>query len=300
MDFGQTLLYWSALPTPLTPERTVDVASVGRLIRATIESGVTGVFLGGTCGEGPWLPDDERARLVEAAAAAAQGRLKLAAQVSDNSVPRVRDNVRRMAAAGADIAIVASPATFLNATPDRIVGFFVEAAQTSELPVGIYDLGMLRPISIPIERLAEVYRLPEVCLVKDSSGESARRDVALAVWRERPELMLFNGDEFRCLEYLDAGYPGMMFGGAIAIAPQMQRIAELVQAGRGEEAREADAAMRDRLWGIYGGSAITCWLTGLKHYLVRRGLFASSTSFLDYPLTAECRDYIEKLVKSTA
>ncbi len=288
-------VFWSAVPTPLTENLTVDVDSIPGVIEDAIAAGMSGLFLGGTCGEGPWLPDTERVRLVAAAAQAAGGRLKLAAQVSDNSVPRVRDNVRRMADAGAEVAIISSPATFMNPTADRVVDFFRGAVEASELPVGLYDLGALRPVHLPEDRMAEIYRLPQVCLVKDSSGSVTRREQALAVAQERPDLLLFNGDEFRCLEYLEAGYRGMMFGGAIAIAPQMRLVAELWAQGDLDAARTADEAMREILYGIYGGPDIACWLTGLKYYLERRGLFASRASYLGYPLNDTCRAFIDGL-----
>jgi 4-hydroxy-tetrahydrodipicolinate synthase len=110
---------WSALPTPLTPDFRVDEPSVERVIQAAVRDGINGVFLAGTCGEGPWLPDRERQRLVRCAVRAAGGKLKIAAQVSDNSVPRIIDNAQAAAEAGADYAIIAAPATLLNATPER-------------------------------------------------------------------------------------------------------------------------------------------------------------------------------------
>ena len=54
------------------------------------------------------------------------------------------------------------------------------------------------------------------------------------------------------------------------------------------------------LFGLYGGEAIACWLTGLKYYMVRRGLFSTTTSFLGYPLTDECRAYIERFAATAA
>lgn len=286
--------FWSAVPTPLTPHFTVDVSSVEKMVEASIADGITGLFLAGTCGEGPWLPNRERIQLVKAAAQAAGGRIRIAAQVSDNSVPRILDNMQDMAAAGAEVAIVAAPAVMFNPTPDRIAAHFEEAISASPLPVGVYDLGGRRPFAIPADRLKHIYSLPNVQLVKDSSADRDRRAIALAARAENPALQLFNGDEFLCLEYLEAGYDGCMFGGAVAVAREMRTIAGLFAAGRIEEARVADEQMRTRLYGIYGGTAIACWLTGLKYYMVRRGLFASTTSFLGYPLSAECRAFIER------
>lgn len=296
MNRPAAISIWSAVPTPLTADLKVDEASVERMVEAAVREGVEGLFVAGTCGEGPWLPDRERRRLMQATVKAAAGRLRIAAQVSDNSVPRILDNAAMAADAGVDVAMIAPPATLLNATPDRVTALFAEAAAASPLPVGVYDLGRHRPIAIPAERLKEVYLLPRVELVKDSSGSPERREIALAARRERPGLRLFNGDEFRCVEYLQAGYDGFIFGGAVAVAPQLRRIADLFLADRTTEATALDAELRRTLFGIYGGESIACWLTGLKHYLVRRGLFATSASFLGYPLTDDCRDFIERTV----
>lgn len=285
---------WSATPTPLTASLEVDVLSVEKMIHAAVDDGMNGLFVGGTCGEGPWLPGRERQRLVQTAAMAARGRLKIAAQVSDNSVPRILDNMHEAARAGADYAIIAAPATMMNATPERISAFYEEAVAKSPLPVGIYDLGARRNFPIPLERLKQIYLLPNVRLVKDSSAAPERRAVALEARREKPDLQLFNGDEFLCLEYLQAGYDGFMFGGAVAVAAQMHRIAESFHAGRVAEAKAVNQEMRAALFSIYGGESISCWLTGLKYYMVRKGLFASTASYLDYPLTDACRAYIER------
>lgn len=289
---------WSASPTPLNDDLTVDVAAVERTVRDAVAEGIQGLFLAGTCGEGPWLPDAEKRRLVKTAVAAAGGKLKIAVQVSDNSVPRILDNADKVAADGAHIAIIAAPATMLNATPARIAGLFTEAATKCPLPVGIYDLGRHRPIAIPEDRLRDIYLLPQVQVVKDSSGSPDRRAIALSARDAKPSLQLFNGDEFRCLDYLQAGYDGCMFGGAAAVAARIHRVVSLFQAGKIDEARVEDNEMKRVLFGIYGGEAIACWLTGLKYFMVRRGLFTTQASFLGYPLTAECRAFIDEQTAS--
>ncbi|WP_438479730.1 dihydrodipicolinate synthase family protein [Oleiharenicola lentus] len=296
MKSSHPVQIWSAVPTPLTPEFRVDEISVEKMVHAAIADGMHGLFLAGTCGEGPWLPNRERQRLVKAAVRAAGGRLKIAAQVSDNSVPRILDNVKDVADAGADYGIVASPAAFLNATPQRIAALFTEAVQASPLPMGVYDLGRHRPVVIPESELKKIYLLPNVHFVKDSSGAPERRAIALAARTEKPALRLFNGDEFRCLEYLQAGYDSCMFGGAVAVGPQLKQLTALFAAGRVAEAQTVESEMRRVLYGIYGGESIACWLTGLKHYLVERGLFGTAASFLEYPLTPECRSFIESYV----
>jgi dihydrodipicolinate synthase/N-acetylneuraminate lyase len=292
--------FWSATPTPLDAQLRVDVSSVKRTIHTAIAEGIDGFFVGGTCGEGPWLPNRERKRLLHAVVDAAEGRVPIAAQVSDNSVPRILDNIHDMAGAGANYVLIASPAMMMNATPERICALFEEAVSRSPLPVGIYDWGTARPFPIPENRLKEMYLMPNVALVKDSSATPERRSLALAAKREKPSLTLFNGNEFRCVEYIEAGYDACMFGGASVIAPLLMEIRELLRGGRAEQARKVEQSMRDILFGVYGGESIACWLTGLKYYMTKRGLFDTIHSYLGYPLHEECRAFIDRHIQDTA
>jgi dihydrodipicolinate synthase/N-acetylneuraminate lyase len=294
MAFFQEAQIWSAVPTPLDEQLHPDESALELMIEASIQDGVNGLFLAGTCGEGPWLPDADRLALIRSAVRIAAGRVTLAVQVTDNSAERVRENILRAADAGAGVAIVAAPPVFLNATAARIVRHFNRCADNSPIPVGIYDLGEHRPIRIPLEHVLDIYAHPQVGLVKDSSGQSARMAAAVEARRSHPKLCLLGGDEFRFLEYADAGYDGVMFGGAVVTARALREIATLLSRGKRREAESLDAATRDRLLGIYGGTSIACWLTGLKYWMVRRGLFSACHSFLEYPLHEDCRNFIER------
>jgi hypothetical protein len=46
------------------------------------------------------------------------------------------------------------------------------------------------------------------------------------------------------------------------------------------------------LLGIYGGPSIPCWLGGLKHFLVCRGIFSTDVNFFGYEVSPSCREFI--------
>src|ERR1039458_5306318 len=206
---------WSATPTPFTADGRVDVASVQRMVAHHVDLGVTGIMLAGTCGEGPWLRDRDREVLVRTAVEAAKGKLSVALQVTDNSAGRVLDNVERAAEWGVEIAVVAAPSFFINATPQRLVTHYVEVARRSPLPVGLYDRGAHSPYVVPESLLPEVLAERNIVVVKDSSQLESRRRVYLAARVAQPDLVLFTGSEFDCVEYLEAGYDGVLLGGGI-------------------------------------------------------------------------------------
>jgi 4-hydroxy-tetrahydrodipicolinate synthase len=287
---------WSATPTPFTSDGALDGASVERLVEHHVRLGVSGLFLAGTCGEGPWMREADRDGLVRTTVAAAGGRLTIAMQVTDNSIPRVLDRIAQAAAAGADLAVVDAPDRMLNATPSRLVAHYVEVARRSPLPLGLYDRGRHTPFALPLPQLAEVLAEPNIVLVKDSSADPARRDAFLAARAQRPGLLLLNGNEFDCVTYLEAGYDGLLFGGGIFNAAMAQRLLAAVRAGDAAEAARQQARMNDLMWRVYGGRDIACWLTGLKELLVQTGLFTSRYSLLEYPLSDACRAQIDAMV----
>lgn len=285
---------WSATPTPLTNRMTVDVAAVKRLVAHHLRLGVKGLFLCGTCGEGPWMPDRERHALVRATVAAARGRLVIAAQVTDNSAARILDNMRAAAADGADLAVIAPPHFLLNATPGTLTALYREAIRGCPLPVGIYDRGRAGAVVVPDEALAQIYAEPKVVMIKDSSANPERMQLALAARKSRPSLRLLNGDEFACDRYMLAGYDGLLLGGGIFNARLAAGIIEAARAGEAGAAARLQRRMNRLMWDVYGGKKITCWMSGLKHLLVEMGLFRTPRNFLNYPLTPSCRRAIAR------
>jgi dihydrodipicolinate synthase/N-acetylneuraminate lyase len=280
---------WSATPTPFTTHMTVDTVAVKRLVEHHIRLGIKGLFLCGTCGEGPWMPDRERRAMVRATVAAARGRLLISVQVTDNSAARILDNMRAAAEDGADIAVIAPPLFLFNATTENVVALYREAIRGCPLPVGIYDRGRHAAVSVSEDALRQIYSEPNVVLIKDSSADPERMQLALNVKKSRPELSLLDGDEFNCATYIKAGYDGLLLGGGIFNGLLAGRIIEAVQAGRMPEAERLQKRMNRLMFDVYGGKKIACWLTGLKHLLVEMGIFRTTRNFLNYPLTPACR-----------
>jgi 4-hydroxy-tetrahydrodipicolinate synthase len=287
---------WSAAPTPFNDDWKVDTESVNRMVEHHLRLGVRGLFLGGTCGEGPLLPERERRRLVQTVVEQARGRLVVSVQVTDNSALRILDNIAAARADGADIAIIAPPYFMSNMNPQTLQDLYVQAIRDSPLPVGVYDRGTYSTILVPESVLAAAYAEPNVVLVKDSSGQPARREVALSARAARPELRLLDGDEFHCVEYLKAGYDGLLLGGGVFNGYLAGKIIAAVAAGDIAQAAQLQARMNRMMWDVYGGKTIGCWLSGLKKLLVEMGVFRTWKNIPNYPLTDDCLEAIERVL----
>ena len=285
---------WSATPTPFTNRMRIDEVAVKRLVEHHVRLGVKGLFLCGTCGEGPWMPDRERRALVRAAVAAVRGRLVIAVQVTDNSAARILDNMRSAAEDGADLAVIAPPFFMVNATPANVAALYLKAIRGCPLPVGIYDRGFNAAVVVTDDALRQIYAEPKVILIKDSSANPERMKLALSMRKVRPTLRLLNGNEFACAEYMQAGYDGLLLGGGIFNGLLAGMIVDAVRAGRLGEADRLQRRMNRLMWDVYGGKKIACWMSGLKHLLVKMGLFRTTNNFMNYPLTPACRKAIAR------
>jgi dihydrodipicolinate synthase/N-acetylneuraminate lyase len=293
---------WSAAPTPFDAGLAVDVDSVKRMVDHHHRLGVMGLFLAGTNGEGPWLPERELRTLVKTVVRANRGRMTIAVQVTDNSAARIIDNIGRAADDGADLAVIAPPyfgLTYVSPreTEKRLEALYLEAVGRSQLPVGIYDRGHYSAVVIPERVLARVYLEPNVRIVKDSSVIASHLVLAIKARQKRPELSLFCGYEFDCVKYLRAGYDGLLLGGGVFNGYIANLILEAMATGDEEAAETHQARMNRLMYTVYGGKKIRAWLSGEKYLLVKLGLFRTHRNFPDYPLTEREKGAIDKILE---
>ncbi len=285
---------WSAAPTPFTARREIDLESVARLVAHHISLGVDGLFLAGTCGEGPWMTDRQKHTLVDAVRFEAAGRLKLAVQVTDNSAARVLEQIAALGPV--DAVVVAQPYLAMNVTPATLRRYYLDILDQSPVPVCYYERGRASLVAVPDEVLHDILPHPNLRFVKDSSGDPARRAVLLKGRALRNNLSLLLGDEFLCVDYLTAGYDGVMLGGSVLNARYVAEIMCHLAEGDTSAAQETERRMIALLHAVYGGPKVTCWLNGLKTTLVRLGVFNTNTAYLDYPLTPECSAAIDQVL----
>lgn len=289
---------WSAAPTPLTEQDNIDKASIKRLVKHHLRLGVKGVFLAGSCGEGPWLTNAQKSTLVQETVKAAKGKLGIAVQVTDNSAARILDNIAQAKADGAEYAVAAAPFFLMHATPDALWALYETVLNSSSLPVIFYDRGTHSSVDIPVSVLKKIYAHPAVVAIKDSSGNPEHMKAALTARRKRPEMRLLTGDEFDCVGALRTGYNGLMLGGAAFNGFLAGMLRQSALNEDWTEAENLQKRMNDLMFAIYGGKKIQCWLAGEKYILEKMGVFKNHRNLLGYELTANCAKTIDKIVES--
>ena len=257
-------------------------------------------MLAGTCGEGPWLTERALETLVRSGIEAAEKKLSVAVQVSDNSSGRVLERLEAIARWGADFGVVAQPYFLFNTSPDRLLKFYTDIFDRSPVPVIFYDRGKAATVSIPPEILGEIASHPRVAMIKDSSADLDRLSRMQAAQKTRPELIILSGNELGYIDALNAGVNGAFAGGGVITARALRCCQDLHQSGDQAAAEEWDRVTREVLFAMYGGPTISCWLAGLKYALVRLGVFSSWNNLLGYNLTDECKTAVDRVVAETS
>ena len=282
---------WSAAPTPFTQSLAIDSASVRRMVKHHIRLKQKGIFIGGTCGEGPWLRRTDMRKLTEVATTVANGCMKIAVQVTDNSYTKVLEHIKDAKADGADIAIVAEPWFTGPIHSECIEEQYLNIAEKSVLPVGIYSRGAT---FVPLRVYAKVLRHNNVCLFKDSSLNDDIMKLALSVAAKR-NLCLLTGYELGMVKYLAAGYNGVLAGGGILIGNLTTKMIEAAKTHDMDRLNILQAHCDRINYKVYG-KKVKNWLTGLKYALVKMGIFSTTAGYLKYPLPKSVQNSIDKMI----
>jgi len=285
-------IVWSASPTPFLANGSIDEEAIERLVEQHVRLGVVGLFLAGTCGEGPFMPNEQRVELVKMTRRAAKGRLRLAVQVSDTSAARVLDNMRAAQQAGADEVIIAPPWIMSFANAGFLRRYFFESIETAPLPVGIYALKQSVDSALGLEMWRELAAHPKVRLLKDSSASDEYRAAFAAVKAKRPDLTVLTGDEFLVLPALETGYEGCLLGTGILIGGMIRRAFDAFANGDRSAAEAWQKRSNEFLWDLFARD-ISIWMGGLKYALHRCDIFSTEFMHLHYPITDADRRRID-------
>lgn len=303
MKFGMNQFdgVWSAMSTPLTTTGRVDANALEKLVEHQLRLGIKGLFIGGTAGEGPFISNIERKRLVELTVRFVNGRMPIAFQITDNSAERMIENLDIYQDLGIDIAVIAPPFFHLGPSQNFLYDLYSKVMDACQIPVGLYNLGKNTKTLVTPETLAKLLENPKVVLVKDSSSEDSYKQVILKAKAARKgTLAALCGDEFDSIHYMRDGYDGVLFGGGCfngAYACEMHR---LVRAGKPEEAQKVQDHLVEVLYKVFGGKDLQCWLAGQKEIMVRLGIFNTAYTLLDYSLTDECSKAIDEVIRDEA
>jgi dihydrodipicolinate synthase/N-acetylneuraminate lyase len=261
--------------TPLASADALDAQGLERLVDRLLGGDVHGLFLLGTCGEGPSLSPRLQRELIEHVCRQVDGRLPVLVGVTDSSPVQSTALARHAADAGAD-AIVIAPPFYFPLEQTELLAYVEQQAADSPLPVMLYNMPGLCKVVYEPETVRRLLDNPRVMGLKDSSGDLDYFRRVRELTRGRADWSLLIGPEHLLDEAIALGGHGGVSGGANILPQLYVKYYEAAVAGFVDEAAifERDVALLGHIYtvGAAGGLTASSVVKGLKAALTIQGV----------------------------
>jgi 4-hydroxy-tetrahydrodipicolinate synthase len=232
--------------TPLTPDRTLDEASLRRLIDGLLDRGVHGLFMLGSTSEAPLLDVTTQDAVIATAVDHVAGRVPVIAGCIDFSTARVIDRGSRARELGAD-GIVACPPFYVTPSRQEIVRHYELVHEAVGLPILAYDIPSATHVKLERPVVRELASRGTIAALKDSSGQDANFRGVVLDNRDLPGFRIFTGSELTADNAMFVGAHGLVPGLGNIDAAGFVRLYDACVAGDWESAR----AEQERLWQLF-------------------------------------------------
>lgn len=221
--FGQVLV---ALVTPMTADGEVDWDATEKHIDDVIASGADGIVVTGTTGETSTLTDPEKLRLVEVGKSVSAGRAKIITGGGSNETAHAIDLYQKSEKAGADGMMIVTP-YYNKPTQAGILTHFRLIADSTDLPVIMYDIPGRTGVEIKYETILRLAKHPNILAVKDAKGDFSEVSRVL----NQTDLLYFSGDDANALPHMSIGASGLIGVTANIAAGPYRTIVDAVNRG---------------------------------------------------------------------
>ena len=157
-----------ALVTPFNKDGSLDFGAFRALLEFQAAHGTRAVLFMGSTGETSLLSPEEKKQLIVETAKMKSAKMLFFYGCTGNNTDATIGNVRFAQANGADGAILAAPAYICGAEAD-IEQFFLEVADSVDLPLGIYNNPPRVKTDLHWDHLLRLFRHPNYVVHKEST-----------------------------------------------------------------------------------------------------------------------------------
>lgn len=231
--------------TPMTKDGAVDYEGAARLADHLVSKMRNdGLVISGTTGESPTTSDAEKDRLLRTVIEAVGDRASVLAGVGTNDTAHTCELARQAEQAGADGLLVVTP--YYNKPPQNgLVAHFTAVADSTGLPVMLYDIPGRAGVPIATESLLRLARHDRIVAVKDAKGDLTAGSIVMTA----TDLAFYCGDDVLNLPWLSVGASGFVSVVGHVVG---DRLAEMIDAYFSGQVALARAIHRE-LMPVYTG-----------------------------------------------
>ncbi|WNG28528.1 dihydrodipicolinate synthase family protein [Cystobacter fuscus] len=203
--------------TPFRAEGGVDLDTLRLITEQMAASGVHAIAPLGSTGSLPYLDDGEREAVTESTMKAVRGRVPVMVGVSSLTTERTVHHARFAEKAGA-AAVMIIPMSYWKLSEEEIFRHFDRVARAISIPIMAYNNPATGGLDMTPEFLARLLEIPNVTMVKESTGDVGRMHRLRQVVGE--DVAFYNGSNPLALAAFAAGARGWCTA-APALIPEL-------------------------------------------------------------------------------
>ncbi len=224
----------TAMITPMTQDGALDADGAARLATYLVdEMRNDGLVISGTTGESPTTTDAEKERLLRAVIEAVGDRATIVAGVGTNDTAHSRELAQQAERAGAHALLVVTP--YYNKPPQNgLVAHFRAVADSTGLPVMLYDIPGRAGVPIASESLIQLAQHPRIVAVKDAKGDAGATSLVMAA----TDLVYYSGEDMLNLPWLALGVAGFVSVVGHVVGDRLHEMIDAYLAGQVAQARQ--------------------------------------------------------------
>ncbi|SEO21441.1 4-hydroxy-tetrahydrodipicolinate synthase [Flavobacterium sp. CF108] len=222
-----------AVTTKFTAEGQLDLVMFEKNIKAQIDAGVNGIILGGTLGEASTLTKEEKEILINNTLRIVEGKIPVIVNIAEQTTSEAITLAKRAEELGVNGLMLLPPMRY-KATDYETVVYFKEIAQSTSLPIMIYNNPVDYKIEVTLDMFEELLKLNNIQAVKESTRDIS--NVTRIRNRFGDRLKVLCGVDTLALESLVAGADGWVAGLVVAYPAETVAIYKLVKAGKVDQA----------------------------------------------------------------
>jgi 4-hydroxy-tetrahydrodipicolinate synthase len=223
-----------AITTQFDAKGTISLNSFKKNLTHQIDAGVHGIILGGTLGEASTLTGEEKELLLETTLAHVEGKIPVIINIAEQSTDMAVHLAQQAEKLGADGLMLLPPMRY-KATDAETVAYFSAVAESTQLPIMIYNNPVDYKIEVTLEMFAALEKYKNITAVKESTRDIT--NVTRMINRFGDRFKILCGVDTIAMECLLMGANGWVAGLVDAFPEETVAIYTYCKAGEWEKAR---------------------------------------------------------------
>ncbi|WP_256646842.1 4-hydroxy-tetrahydrodipicolinate synthase [Thermomonas paludicola] len=232
----------TALATPFTAAGDIDFLAWERLLQAQLDAGTQAVVVAGSTGEAAALFDEEYDRLLRSAVELIAGRMPVLAGTGQSSTAKTILCNRRVAALGADAALVVTP-PYVRPTQSGLLAHFRAVADEGALPVVLYNVPGRTGCDLLPETAGDLSLHPNIIGIKEARSDAERMQALLPLRRDG--FAVLSGDDPTAVRAMLAGADGVISVASNVVPRSFRRLCDDARSGDAAAAQAMDEALAE-------------------------------------------------------